>query len=252
MAPAVREMGAVRPFRTIASQRPVALARAAIWQEIWARYMMRPLGLLPMGLVWRQPAESASARFWQYRYTLAPQLRFTLMDGRVFQFSPGERGLAPGSTHRGDSNNRPAAWAYHRPLSDTESVTRLSGRLWSRQELRLHKETQRLARRLVTDHVRHETHTGEQSEAPGAGATLTRVYNPALAGRQAPQAEQQPAGAPPQHPATLADARLSGQGIQAASAGQQLPPSELDRVTSHVLRQIDHRLQAYRERTGRI
>jgi hypothetical protein len=31
-----------------------------------------------------------------------------------------------------------------------------------------------------------------------------------------------------------------------------LPAEELDRVTNHVMSQIDRRLNAYRERTGRI
>lgn len=250
--PTTREMGTVRPFQTTISQQPVASARAALWQDIWARYMMRPLGLLPVGLVWRQPEEAALATSSQYRFTVAPQLRFTLIDGRVFQFTPGERELAAGSTDRGGSNSPPLARAYQRPLSHIESVTRLSRRLWSRQEMRRHNDAQRLAIRLANDHVRHEMLVGERPEDQGAAAILTRVFNHALPGRQVPQVQQQPAGELPQQPATLDRALRFGQEPSPLSSAQQLPPSELNRVTNHVLRQIDQRLQAYRERTGRI
>jgi hypothetical protein len=126
--------------------------------------------------------------------------------------------------------------------------------------------TRHLERVLVSQQVLHERLLERLTRtiAPGAAprvAHLTRVELRQAAPRtqftmlrtQAVSATPTRAAAEPEQAAAREARPVSSQprGI-ASGAPLVLPPQELSRLTDHVIRQLDHRILSWQERTGRV
>jgi hypothetical protein len=87
---------------------------------------------------------------------------------------------------------------------------------------------------------------------PGAEPAWPRLPRPVLRAATAPATRSPastaatPPGLPPRWPASAQEA------LPPAPQAPPLPAQELLRITDHVLREFDHRVRSYRERTGRI
>lgn len=104
---------------------------------------------------------------------------------------------------------------------------------------------------MLLNHRRREW-PNQTSAALGLPQRESLVFTHAKTARHSAPASEQQTDASAYHRTPIRDKAEGVDRSVGATKGVLLPAEELDRVTNHVMSQIDRRLNAYRERTGRI
>lgn len=237
-------------------------------QAIIDRYLGRFWTRLALNTQWRiaQRGQAASSIYQQTQVfaptqlTLAPRIQLTLLTHRMDEWST--PGLMPASS----SDAPPSGWHVSRPPISAAHVQLLWQRLRAREQLES-TVTQQLTQALVTRHQRVETLETVPNGAvrsPMVGMLQPTAANQGEPWRQAsappvPRIVHKTVAAPP-NPAT-ADATTPATWQQpSALAARQMTMHtqpvngnhlDINRLTDQVMQQIDRRLLAHRERTGR-
>ena len=254
-----REMRATaaRPRQLCARRAPVVTRDSGLAQALLARYLARAWLWGRLGLIFhrQQPGpivQHVARRVW---INLAPRLQLTLVHNEAA--SPEATAVALSAP----------AWLLNRP-AQSSALTQIVRRLHRREQVELSvrmQTTQRLLKRSARvkavaapgSQPAPRTHisTPRALPSPGAPDPITRAARPvqrvvrrATNGRaDAQDGRPNPAARPDVHPE--ASFAASGRSPVAAPVA---PAVDITRVTEQVMQQIDRRILAHRERTGRI
>jgi hypothetical protein len=230
-----------------------AASPATFVGRLTQRYERWLNALSPVARDWLQPTLSASGdTHWQQTNTFTPRLALTFLTQA--QVAGKERNTAvPGPA--------PIPWTQlplpsltlvdHllRQTDSRQTHSLLQSQQWERLEQRfIRLEGHKVLREMVpTETARPGAYPQSGVEAP---ASVERILRQTAVIQQAQSSApaNQPAGEPPGwgHPFPSTPERPSQNGLTTFS------PGEINRLTDHVMTQIDRRLLAHRERTGRV
>lgn len=234
-------------------------------QAIIARYTQRFWIALALNRQWRQSRreETASSStllpqmFAPSYFTYAPQLRLTLLMHTVGESSAAGIGRTAPS----------APWQVIRQPAGVAKIQTLLQRVYQTEQVEKNVP-QALTQQLMVRHQRVETLTslGNSTQQPSSVGMLAAAKagpNTPWSPPSAPPVRRvvHKAAAPPANPAGAVPTTPLPGFAESSRAVQRMPmqtsmangnPLDINRLTDQVMQQIDRRMLAHRERTGRV
>lgn len=244
----VRDVRITRPFASTSDGRSASMGRN-LWRDIMERYGSRFERSGSSRYVWLRRALEIKQEILA-KISYKPRLHLALLSSRA-SIQNGERRITQ-SNHTGLNLNREtnhSHWHVRRLRTYVAAGTHIS------QVHRLTPSESKQNNQLFVQQFQEQHQRWEQqvtvaaARQPATGAPL--IYTRAQQGRLTGGAAEDSA----EHAVELSKPmgrQWRESEPESKSTGSPLPAEELNRVTSHVMNQINHRLSAYRERTGRI
>lgn len=246
---------ALRPLRRALRQGSLVSATSAFVDALLARYLGHNPTSQRLGLIFLRPQAGPTVQHGGSRLhvNIAPRLQLTLV----------QYGAAAQSGPIASTN---PSWSLNRPAS-TPVVTQIVRRLYRRERLQPGPPIQtarRLLERSVPVHA--VAKPGLPATLPTAAKSTPSPQTPGVLRAPAPAAQpvprivarvgMRPSGAE-EGTAHRAAGRTAGEPLPGVArrsevSAQATPTLDINRVAEQVMQQIDRRILAHRERTGRI